>query len=347
MSQRPHQIRFRLTAVASLAAALALALAPAATARAQTAAPGQSAAMGQTLFEEGRKLMEAKQYAEACPKFEESLRIRPGMGTLLNLALCNEAIGKTATAWVQFKEVMFAAKKDGNTAREAFAKEHIDALEPKLSRLQIDAAATPGLVVRRDNEEVPAAALRTPIPVDPGKHTIEATAPGHSVWSTTIAVGAVADRKTVSVPELLPLPEETAQAPGAGTAGSGADKGNTLRTVGFVVGGVGIASLGVGAVFGALAAGQASSAEDDQALCPNKQCTPAGRAEIDAAGTKALVSTIGIGVGVAAIGAGVTMILLSGRSSRPEGAAVTRPPVARIVPELGPQGGGVHLIGAF
>ena len=330
-----------------LAAALLLtAAAPAAPAAAQPPAtpPGENAALAQTLFEEGRRLMEAKQYAEACPKFEESLRLRPGTGTLLNLALCNEAIGKSATAWAQFKEVLFAAKKDGNEAREAFAKEHIDALEPKLSRVRVVAEPTGGLTIRRDGQEIPAAALGTPIPVDPGKHTIEATAPGYSVWSTTIDVGAAGDQKTVTVPKLAPLPEAKQGPREAAPPAAPEEGGGTQRTVGFVVGGVGVASLGVGAIFGILAAGQASGAEDDPALCPNKQCTAAGREEIDAAGTKALISTLGVGVGLAAVGAGVALILTAGGSSRPEGAAA---PSARVVPAVGPGGGGLQLVGAF
>ncbi|HSN98359.1 MAG TPA: hypothetical protein VLS89_08675, partial [Candidatus Nanopelagicales bacterium] len=98
-----------------------------------------------------------------------------------------------------------------------------------------------------------------------------------------------------------------------------------------------------GAIFGIMASGQASRAEDDPALCPGKQCTPAGREEIDAAGTKALISTIGVGVGLAAVGAGVALILTSGGSPRPEGAAAS----ARFVPTVGPRGGGLQLIGAF
>ncbi|AKT44202.1 hypothetical protein [Chondromyces crocatus] len=307
----------------------------------------ESEVLAQTLFEEGRRLMEAQRFPEACPKFQESLQLRPGTGTLLNLALCNEAIGKTATASLQFKEVMFASKRDGHEAREAFAKEHIEALSPKLSWLRVDATPTPGMVIRKNDQALPAAALGTPIPVDPGELVIAASAPGYAAWSVMVKVGEVADRKTVVVPALLPLPEGSSEKGGASSSDAGADASvgrGGLWTAGFVVGAVGVAAVGVGAVFGGLAAGQASRAEDDPALCPAKRCTPAGRGEIDAAETKALVSTIGIGVGVAAVGAGVTMLLLSGRSSQPVGAAYEK---ARLVPSVGSNGGGLYVLGAF
>lgn len=345
--RRPRPSVFSRTLAVALAAAVLTAPLAARAADPPAASPGQSTAL--VLFEEGRRLMEAKRYAEACPKLEESLRLRPGTGTLLNLALCNESLGKTATAWAQFKEVQFAAKRDSNEAREAFAQEHINALAPKLSRLQINAEATPGLVIRRDGQEIPAAALGTPLPVDPGAHTLEATAPGYSAWSTSVEIGPAADTKTVAVPKLTPLaqPAEpvkaTTPAPDVPDVDAGANDGaGTRRTFGFVLGGVGIAALGAGAVFGVMAANQTRRAEEDPTLCPGKQCTPAGRAEIDAADTKALVSTLGVGVGLAAVGAGVVLILTSGSSAHAEGTAT-----ARVVPAIGPGGGGLHVLGSF
>ncbi|WP_437689887.1 hypothetical protein [Sorangium sp. So ce176] len=349
----PRALRRARLALASIVLASAALLAPAGAAAQGAGDP----TLAQTLFEEGRRLMEAKSYAEACPKLAESQRLRPGTGTLLNLALCNEALGRTATAWGQFKEALFASKKEGNAAREAFAQEHISALEPRLSRIQLNAEGTPGLLIRVDGHDIPAAALGTPIPIDPGSHEVEATAQGYSVWSTTVQVGDSADLRTIAIPKLQPAPPEKVAAPAgpaAGGAPGGAGGGEGLRTAGFVIGGAGAAVLGVGAVFGILAAGQASDAEKDQALCPSKQCTPRGREEINAAETKALVSTIGIGVGVAALGAGAILVLTSG-PSRTEGARAAGARhgssggrvQARVVPLIGPDGGGVGVLGAF
>ncbi|WP_437734613.1 hypothetical protein [Sorangium sp. So ce1335] len=348
-SHAPRALRRARLALASVVLASAALLAPAGAA-AQGA--GGDPTLAQTLFEEGRRLMEAKSYAEACPKLAESQRLRPGTGTLLNLALCNEALGRTATAWGQFKEALFASKKEGNAAREAFAQEHISALEPRLSKIQLNAESTPGLLIRVGGSDIPAAALGTPIPIDPGTHQVEATAQGYAVWSTTVQVGDSADLKTIAIPKLQPAPAPEKAAAPQGPAVGGADSGGSsggegLRTAGFVIGGAGVAVLGVGAVFGALASGQASDAEKDPALCPNKQCTPLGREEIDAAETKALLSTIGFGVGIAALGAGAILVLTSG-PSRTEGARAASGRVqARVVPLIAPDGGGVGVLGKF
>lgn len=115
-------------------------------------------------------------------------------------------------------------------------------------------------------------------------------------------------------------------------------------TLGYVLAGVGVVALGTGLTFGALAQSQAKKTEDDAALCPNKQCTPAGRKEIDAAETKALISTIGVGVGVAALGAGIYFLVTS---SSGEARVERRQARPRVVPLLGRSGGGVGLVGAF
>src|SRR5258706_2634131 len=61
-------------------------------------------AAAQTLFDDGRKLMAAGKFGEACPKLAESQTLDPGVGTPVNLADCYEPGGQTASAWTAFLE---------------------------------------------------------------------------------------------------------------------------------------------------------------------------------------------------------------------------------------------------
>src|SRR5262245_63276914 len=93
-------------------------------------APSDQGALARELFDQGRALLETKDYERACEKFAESQRLDPGGGTLLNLALCHELSGKTASAWTEFDQALRMARADGRSDREEFARTHIDALVP-------------------------------------------------------------------------------------------------------------------------------------------------------------------------------------------------------------------------
>ena len=110
-------------------------------------------AVARSLFEQGRDLMKQKRYPEACPKFSESQRLDPAGGTLLNLAVCHEAEGKTATAWTEFNDAAMQARVEHRENREKFANDHIAYLAPKLSRLTVSlapGAEISGLLVKLD-----------------------------------------------------------------------------------------------------------------------------------------------------------------------------------------------------
>jgi hypothetical protein len=154
------------------------------------------------LVEAARALMAGRHYDAACSKLEASEALDPALATQFQLASCYETAGKTASAFRQFRRILTAAG-DGDTAElRRIAQQHVHALEPRLSYLVVDTWRGRLIDVRRDGIPIAQAALGTALPLDPGPHIIEASAPGKLNWSTRIVLGQEAARVTVSVPVL-------------------------------------------------------------------------------------------------------------------------------------------------
>jgi hypothetical protein len=281
-----------------------------AAARSSAAAPNDNAgAQAEALFVAAKKLMAAGDYANACPKLAESQRLDPGSGTLAALAACDEHEGRTATAWSEFKDLIAAAQAASRPDREEFARKHVTQLEPILSHMTVTVSPAardiPNLVVQRDGIPVGVPSRGLSFPVDPGDHVVEASAPGYKPWSLHVAVGTNADAQSVVIPALELA--EVAVAPAAPEPPTQivAPSGSSQRTIAFVVGGAGIAALGVGAYFGVQAI---SDTQQVKSSCPAVQCSSASTVALDGtAKTDAVVADILMGAGVAALAAGAIL----------------------------------------
>ncbi|HEY6459621.1 MAG TPA: hypothetical protein VIY73_05695, partial [Polyangiaceae bacterium] len=106
----------RLAALLAVAGAAASATS---TARAEPTPANRT--LAQSLFEEARKLMAAKDYAAACPKLAQSETLDPSPGTLLNLAVCHQEAGRLATAWSEFNDAAASARTAHEDPRVSFA----------------------------------------------------------------------------------------------------------------------------------------------------------------------------------------------------------------------------------
>ncbi len=170
----------------------------------------------QALFDEGKRLVAAKEYDKACPKLKESQRLDPAGGTLLHLANCYDLAGKTASAWAAYNEALSWARKDKRKDREKAALVRVAELEKKLSRVEVrvtpSARAVEGLSVTRDGEALSAGQLGVAMPVDPGEHVVRAEAPGKEPWEKKISVTAPGTT-TIEVPALADVSTAPAVAP--------------------------------------------------------------------------------------------------------------------------------------
>lgn len=283
---------------------------------------GGNRAAAEALFNQGRDLMTAGKFAEACPKFEASQQLDPGLGTMLNLAECYEKTGRTASAWAEYREAIPLARAAGSKARQDLATERAQALQERLSTLTIRAMAGEDpnvhLEVRRDGVALQEAELGSPIPVDPGEHVVEAVAPGKQAWSSKVQVAANAAKVSVEIPALQPSAGGPAtpptQTPATTTttvttppaADSGADPGASRRVAGLVLGGVGVVGIGVGAFFGVQASSKWS---DAKAKCgdPPYECNNEAKDLQSSAKSAGTVSTVGFIAGGALLATGLVL----------------------------------------
>jgi hypothetical protein len=308
-------------------------------------------AAAEALFREGRDLVEKGRYAEACPKFAASQRLDPGYGTLWNLADCLSQSGRTASAWAAFREAADTAKKAGQADREAKAARRAAALEPRLERMTISVKdPAPGLLIKRGDGLVDSAAWGSALPVDPGKHLIQATAPGKTPFTTEVETQGPGKTVTVEIPPLADAPAApppavatratSPDATPAPTPPSSADSAGTRRTVAFVAGGVGLAGVVVGSIFGLSARSQWSEAQDKHCRT-DVLCDEQGVALVGNAKAAATVSTVGFIAGGVALAAGVALFV----TSLGKGKANT----ARLVvaPAMAPRQSGLVVLGRF
>jgi hypothetical protein len=300
-----------------------------------TAAPGASA------LAEGRRLMAAGNYSEACPKIAQSESEAPLPVTALTVGICWEKAGKLASAWTAYKAAVDVAN-GAHQKKSAVAAQHaVTRIEPKLSRLTIKlpAGRPSGIEVRRDGDVVSDSDLGTAIPLDGGGHDVEVNAPGKKPWKKHVELADSGQSLAVDVPEL----EGDAPAPVAATeetpAPPPADKGSrgqTQRIAGIAVGSVGVLGVALGAVAGI----EAKSTYDDAlSKCgghPSCQPGSPGLAERTTAGNWATVSDVAFVAGGAAIVGGIVLYFTA-----PHGSATT----VGVAPAA--RGTGLSLVGRF
>lgn len=309
---------------------------------AQIEAPAEGAA---ALFDAGVAALKAGHFETACPALEQSHALEPSLGTLLALADCLERWQKPVAAAARYAQFI-ARVADASPAEAryradqvAFARAAVARLEPQIPRLVLEgAAALPsGARVLLDGSALPGDGREEALPLEPGHHVLETLAPGHEPRRVELEL-SLGERRRSSLelgpplppPALVhaPPPEAPPQA-APGTAATTAPvehetpgpAGSTWRTVGWGLGGLGIASVGVGAVAGVMLL----------ETCPGLDCAAHERR-----GERlALITDLGLGVGIAALISSVIVLV----NTRP--AAKAADGVASLEPSIAlqPRGG--------
>jgi hypothetical protein len=283
-------------------------------------------ATAQALFEAARVAIAHGDYGGACPKFAESQRLDPAPGTLLNLADCEEHLGHLARAWDAWHEGIALLPRGDE--RLAPARQRAQALESRLPRLLIRLApgVPPATKLQCDSTEIGTASLGVPLPVDPGPHLVRAAAAGFAPSTTNVTL-AEGETRTIDVtlgPPLPAAPEAPppsvstpapSTAPPPARAVGGTRSGGGLRVVGWIVGGVGVAGVGVGAATGILT--MSRKATVDVHCSAAKGCDQTGYDAAQSGKTLAVESNVFFAAGAVLLATGVSLVLIGGSHVNP------------------------------
>ena len=295
------------------------------------------------LFKDAKQLVGEGRINEACPKFEESQRLDPTPGTLLNLGDCYKAGSppRTASAWGAYRQAEAMARQRGDAARQEGAALRAQAIEPLLSKVAISVATVarvPGLEVRWDGRLIGEGFFGSAFPVDAGPHTIVASAPGHKSWTGQGIVAADGKTTTVDV-HMLGAAESGPSGPVPDAPYWG-----TQRTLGVVAGVAGLAGLVVGSIYGVKAANRNADSLPHCQPDNIKLCDAQGVALGEDAFASAAVSTVGFVAGGVGLVGGTLLFLTA-----PSGPAksMTGRPRFEAAPIVGFGVGGVSLRGVW
>lgn len=276
------------------------------------------------LFDEARALMASDLHA-ACEKFEESLKFNSqAIGTLMNVALCDEKLGRTASAVAKFSEARDRAKEGNMEVHLKAAEERLAALTPRVPHLKITFAKPPlpGTRIVIDDRVIAMTDIGD-VTIDPGEHPLVVSAPDRLAFQTTVRV-AEGEHREIAVPALR--------------------TGSSQRTLGKIITISGGVLVATGVIVGAVANSRYEEQFTNGNCGSDNLCSGEGRNATDRARTLGVVGTVVGSVGVAAAGVGLYLWL---RSSKEAPKSVGSEKRVVVVPHLTPGEAGVVAVGRF
>ncbi|HYQ43772.1 MAG TPA: hypothetical protein VER11_17450 [Polyangiaceae bacterium] len=243
------------------------------------------------MFDAGDALMKSGRIHDACPKYAESYRLDPRLGALLHWADCLEQDGKLASAYAAFRDAIELAERSADR-RSEFAAARVRSLEPRLSRIIIDAPPQ-GLprdaTIQLDSLSIVASGLGVGIAVDTGEHSVRASAPGFAPFANVLVVSGEGEVRRVTIPALEPVVSAGPALPASAVNGgdssarsnanspaliapkAAAERSRSQKWLGIGVASAGAVALGASGFF---FASMAKSLDRRDALCPSNPCPP-------------------------------------------------------------------------
>ena len=293
-------------------------------ASASARADGDAVGRADRLFKEGRHAAEQHDYARACRLFEDSFRLDPGVGTLINLGDCAEHLGDLEHAYGYYRTAY--ARMSETDDRAPHLRERIDNIEQHAAKvaLHLDPGSPEGTVVTVDGQVI--ANREAPLHLAKGTHVVLVTAVGYRGMRYNVDVGD-GEIRVLHVTPGVPLEEEL---PTLAPARASAARPSTswTRPVGIAAMGVGLAGIWVGSLAGVMAIDRR---DVQRAGCDaSNACTPAGLDAAREGSTWATVSTASFIAGGAVLALGATLFVVS-LTSRSKSVAAALGPASFVL----------------
>jgi tetratricopeptide (TPR) repeat protein len=305
----------------------------AAWAQGPAAGEGDAIKLAREQFNQALSLQTGGDWAGALALLKEVAAVKPTPQVRFNIALCEERLGRLVAALGDYE----LAASDAQAEKSDQVGQEVD------SRLEALKARVPRVVVQRgegadsatislDGVSLGDSVLNAPLPADPGPHVVEAKALGFLPFKQAFRVAeqqtatilVKLEAEPTAVPPVVPPPSHSAQG---------------VRTAGYVLGGVGIASLlGSGAMF--YLRHTTITDLDKQCGSDRQSCPDSARASIDRGKLYTTLGDVTLAVGVVGLGLGAALVIAGGRS--PEQASVSIAPGAAYA-----NAGGATLLGRF
>jgi hypothetical protein len=268
-------------------------------------------------YERGVAAMDTEKYEDALKAFQTSYDTVSSPNSRLMIGRVLAKMGKLPEAYRELELTFQQASTLASTQKKYqktvdTSRKELDDIKKQLAFVRV----TQGAKLKLQGEPVELENWQTLMPVLPGTVSVEVTFANGSKTRKSLTlkagdIGAVA-LDELKQPAAAVGPVATTTTARAENSTVNANKTLDRRTVGYVVGGVGVIGLGLFVGYGLMGA---SSIGDPKGSCSAGNC-PEG--SVDDAGAKALRQGIGyttLGIGVLGVGIGTWLIVTGGKSS--------------------------------
>ena len=286
--------------------------------------PGEAErkAQAQALLSEGNQLAAEGEFGEGLDKFRAAYELFPATKLLLNIGTSLRHVGRNAEAAATYEQ--YLGQPDADPRRLDELHRILGEIDQLTGRIRLELPDKDARV-HLDGRALSAEAWSKPLRVDPGEHTLVVEKPGYVTIVRTVSVKMREELKLA-----LTLLKPGQAPPVVIEAGAG----NTQRVVSYVLGGVGIAGLAAGAIFGGLALDTNSRAADHCMADNPSVCDADGASLGSTATTQGTLSTVFLIAGGALAVTGVVVWLTA-----PSDEAPVEPGAPSVALVLGPASG--------